>query len=110
MTRDIALAFAHPEDRARAMSPEPVPDRISLRDHIVSVDIGAFQPERGHPQRLAFNVVVEVRDAGSVGDDQGGYAVVFATPAPMRDRLAQADTMSMDGTFFITPKPFKQVG
>lgn len=36
-------------------------DRISLRDHVVEADIGAFQKERGHRQRLMFNVVVEVR-------------------------------------------------
>jgi dihydroneopterin aldolase len=36
-------------------------DRISLRDHVVEVEIGAFQPERGTTQRVRFNVVVEVR-------------------------------------------------
>lgn len=36
-------------------------DRISLRDHVVQADIGAFQSERGRPQRLRFNIVVEVR-------------------------------------------------
>ena len=58
---DIAQAFAHPDERARAtQAPGPLPDRISLRDHVVEVEIGAFQAERGVTQRLAFNVVVEV--------------------------------------------------
>jgi 7,8-dihydroneopterin aldolase/epimerase/oxygenase len=66
---DIALAFAHPEDRARAMAgPDPI-DRISLRDHLVEADIGAFQQERGHKQRLRFNVVVEVAPNGQLHDD-----------------------------------------
>lgn len=61
MTSEIRLAFAHPEDRAEATaSPDPR-DRISVRDHLVSAEIGAFQTERGATQRLLFNVVVEVR-------------------------------------------------
>lgn len=58
---DIELAFAHPEDRAEASAGAELRDRISLRDHVVEADIGAFQKERGHKQRLRFNVVVEVR-------------------------------------------------
>lgn len=60
-TNDISLAFAHPEDRAEASAGAAPRDRISLRDHVVEADIGAFQKERGHKQRLRFNVVVEVR-------------------------------------------------
>jgi dihydroneopterin aldolase len=48
--------------------PPPPPDRIFLRDHVVTADIGAFQPERGRPQRLRFDVAVEVPRAGA-GDD-----------------------------------------
>ena len=61
MTSDIRLAFAHPEERASASASADPRDRISLRDHVVEADIGAFQKERGHRQRLMFNVVVEVR-------------------------------------------------
>lgn len=61
MATDIRLAFAHPEERAEATAPAAPRDRISLRDHIVEADIGAFQVERGQKQRLRFNVVVEVR-------------------------------------------------
>jgi 7,8-dihydroneopterin aldolase/epimerase/oxygenase len=63
------LAFAHPEERARAMAGADPVDRISLRDHVVEADIGAFQQERGHKQRLRFNVVVEVAPTGPAGDD-----------------------------------------
>jgi 7,8-dihydroneopterin aldolase/epimerase/oxygenase len=63
------LAFAHPEERARAMAGADPVDRISLRDHVVEADIGAFQQERGHKQRLRFNVVVEVAATGPAGDD-----------------------------------------
>lgn len=63
MTTDTKLAFAHPEERAEASAGGDPRDRISLRDHVVEADIGAFQKERGHKQRLRFNVVVEVRPA-----------------------------------------------
>lgn len=69
MTTDIHLAFAHPEERAAASAGASPRDRISLRDHIITADIGAFQQERGVPQRLRFNVVVEVRPAGAIEDD-----------------------------------------
>lgn len=61
MTSDTRLAFAHPEERAAASAPADPRDRISLRDHVVEVEIGAFQQERGTRQRVRFNVVVEVR-------------------------------------------------
>jgi dihydroneopterin aldolase len=66
---DISLAFAHPEERAEASADANPRDRISLRDHVVEADIGAFQKERGHKQRLRFNVVVEVRPAPEPLDD-----------------------------------------
>lgn len=63
MTSDIRLAFAHPEERSVASASADPRDRISLRDHVVEVDIGAFQKERGNRQRIMFNVVIEVRPA-----------------------------------------------
>jgi dihydroneopterin aldolase len=61
MTSDISLAFAHPEERAEASASADPRDRISLRGHVVEVEIGAFQQERGTRQRVSFDVVVEVR-------------------------------------------------
>ncbi|WP_108814729.1 dihydroneopterin aldolase [Loktanella sp. Alg231-35] len=69
MTDDIRLAFAHPSERAAASSTTPC-DRISLRDYVVEVEIGAFQQERGTLQRVRFNVVVEVLPlSGPIDDD-----------------------------------------
>ncbi len=67
---DITLAFEHPEARAAATVGAPTPpDRISLRDHVVEVEIGAFQSERGTTQRVCFNVVVEVAPPVAPLDD-----------------------------------------
>lgn len=70
MSTDIRLAFDHPEARAAATAGQDPLDRISLRDHVVEVEIGAFQTERGTLQRVCFNVVVEVRPpAAPLADD-----------------------------------------
>ena len=70
MSNEVRLAFAHPSERAAAMAGDDPLDRISLRDHIVEVEIGAFQAERGVTQRICFNVVVEVRPlTGPIDDD-----------------------------------------
>jgi dihydroneopterin aldolase len=69
VSNEVRLAFAHPEERAAASATTDPRDRISLRDHVVDVDIGAFQKERGHRQRVMFNVVVEVRPAPSPLND-----------------------------------------
>jgi dihydroneopterin aldolase len=70
MSSEIRLAFAHPSERAIATAEGGPVDRISLRDHIVDVEIGAFQAERGTRQRICFNVVVEVQPiVGHIDDD-----------------------------------------
>jgi len=69
MSSEIRLAFAHPSERAIATAPCGSLDRISLRDHVVDVEIGAFQLERGTTQRVCFNVVVEVEPLDAPIDD-----------------------------------------
>lgn len=69
MSSEIRLAFSHPSERAEATEGPDIRDRISLRDHIREVDIGAFQAERGQMQRICFNVVVEVRLPDGLNDD-----------------------------------------
>ena len=60
MIDDLNHAFAHPLTRSEATAIDPC-DRISVRDHIITVEIGAFQAERGTTQRIRFDVVVEVQ-------------------------------------------------
>ena len=79
MTSDIAQAFAHPEERSIASATADPRDRISLRDHIVEVEIGAFQKERGHTQRVLFNIVVEVRPAAQPLNDDVDLILSYDT-------------------------------
>ncbi|MGB5560413.1 MAG: dihydroneopterin aldolase [Paracoccaceae bacterium] len=69
MSTEVSTAFDHPEVRAAATAGRDPLDRISLRDHVVEVEIGAFQSERGKTQRVNFNIVVEVRPTAAPVDD-----------------------------------------
>ncbi len=70
MTSEIKQAFAHPEVRSQETAGDEPLDRISVRNHVVEVEIGAFQVERGITQRLSFDIVVEVRpSSGAKTDD-----------------------------------------
>ena len=69
MSDQITQAFGHPLERSKAMSGDTPADRISLRDYLTEVEIGAFQQERGRTQRLRFNIVVEVRQQAAQVDD-----------------------------------------
>ncbi len=70
MTSETGLAFDHPSERAAQTTGADVLDRISVRNHTVEVEIGAFQAERGVTQRISFNIVVEVQPlSGPIDDD-----------------------------------------
>ena len=59
------------------------PDRIHLRDFVVSAEIGAFQSERGRAQRLRFAIEAEL----------AGQAAPQAPPAtvmPLKKQEAAA--------------------
>lgn len=83
MTSEIQQAFAHPAARSEASSDGATRDRISLRDYVVSVDIGAFQQERGVTQRVQFNIVVEVTTTGADAADDVDKILSY-------DRLTEA--------------------
>ena len=60
-----SIVFDKLEIRAKSEQSNPALDRISIRDYIKEVEIGAFQVERDLTQRVKFNVVVEVSDSSS---------------------------------------------
>lgn len=70
MTDETTLAFDRLEARSIASAIGQPLDRIAVRDYLKSVEIGAFQAERGVTQGLRFNVVLEVaRHDGAQTDD-----------------------------------------
>ncbi|GGG73197.1 diguanylate cyclase [Salipiger pallidus] len=88
MADEIRLAFAHPSERAISTEGEAPRDRISLRDHVREVEIGAFQAERGHTQRIRFDVVVEVTPSGGPLDDDVDRILSY-------DRVTEAITTEL---------------
>lgn len=88
MTSDLHLAFASLSDRAEASPASGPLDRISVRDHVVEVEIGAFQSERGTTQRVRFNVVVEVEPVTVAVDDDVDRILSY-------DRITDAITESL---------------
>lgn len=88
MTDEIAQAFDHPETRALALAGTNPPDRISLRDHIVEAEIGAFQVERGLTQKLRFNLVVELRPHDGAASDDVDLILSY-------DRLTEAIALEL---------------
>ena len=70
MNSEVKQAFAHPAMRSIATASDEFLDRISVRNHVIDVEIGAFQVERGITQRISFDVVVEVKpSSGAMSDD-----------------------------------------
>ena len=66
----ISTVFDELEARVESEKFNSSLDRITIRDYIKEVEIGAFQVERDLTQRLKFNVVVEVSAAtSSISDD-----------------------------------------
>ncbi|WP_308916715.1 dihydroneopterin aldolase [Jannaschia sp. LMIT008] len=67
MDRDDSFRGAPFGDARASAMPR---DRITLRDHVREVEIGAFQEERGRRQRLRFDIAAEVTpDPGAAASD-----------------------------------------
>lgn len=100
MPSEIHLAFAHPSERAAATAPDDPLDRISVRDHVREVEIGAFQAERGVRQRVRFDIVVEVRPIAEPIDDDVDRILSYdkvteAIDGALRDeRLSLLETLA----------------
>jgi len=69
MNDDINAAFGSLEERSIATSIGAPLDRISVRDFVKEIEIGAFQAERDTKQRIRFNVVLEVADSTAADFD-----------------------------------------
>ena len=67
--------LADPIDAMAAPGPDVPADKIFLSNYVRSFDIGAYAEERGVPQRVRFDVTLEVaRNTAHIDDNQ--YRVV----------------------------------
>lgn len=74
---ETAIAFEPPHARASATHDGPPLDRISVRDYVRDVEIGAFRSERGVTQRIRFNVVLEVAHTAAAATDDVDQVVSY---------------------------------
>ncbi|NOX73851.1 MAG: dihydroneopterin aldolase [Alphaproteobacteria bacterium] len=79
MSDETYLAFAPPGARSDATSLGESLDRISVRDYLREVEIGAFQAERGVKQRIRFNVVLEVSHHAAAQTDDVDQVLSYDT-------------------------------
>jgi dihydroneopterin aldolase len=79
LEHELDAAFEPPIVRARTTGGDEVLDRISVRDFICDVEIGAFQSERGVTQRIRFNVVLEVGHSTAAQDDDVDKVLSYDT-------------------------------
>ena len=80
-----------PVESARPTPDAAIRDRIFLRDHVVEVEIGAFQVERGVRQRLRFHIAADLlaRPAGVARDDVDGIVSYDILADAVADELAE---------------------
>jgi dihydroneopterin aldolase len=76
---ETSIAFELPHARASATHAGPPLDRISVRDYVRQVEIGAFRSERGVTQRIRFNVVLEVSHHAAARDDDVDQVISYDT-------------------------------
>ncbi|WP_338271741.1 dihydroneopterin aldolase [Roseicyclus marinus] len=95
MTDEIAQAFRHPSERAKALAGDPPRDRISMTDHRREVEIGAFQAERGITQTVQFDVVVEVETRAEQAVDDVDRILSYDTIVEAIDAALAAERVNL---------------
>ena len=95
MTDETSLAFGLPVARAEATAAGDPLDRISVRDYVRDVEIGAFQAERGVTQRLKFNVVLEVAHHNASAIDDVDQVISYDTITDAIDAELATERMNL---------------
>ena len=76
---DLDEAFLYPFDRSLATARSKMLDRISVRDYIVNVEIGAFRVEHGVKQKIKVNVVLEILPNNAFETDNVDKVISYDT-------------------------------
>ncbi len=95
MTDDLATAFSHPSERAKATAAGAPRDRISMTGHLREVEIGAFQAERGVTQTIRFDVVVEVETRAETAADDVDRILSYDTIVEAIDAALAAERVNL---------------
>ena len=85
--------------RAEATAGSDPLDRISVRDYVRDVDIGAFQSERGVTQRLRFNIVLEVAATAAAETDDVDQVLSYDTITDAIEEELATERMNLLETF-----------
>ena len=99
MTDETSLAFLSPLARAEATAGLDPLDRISVRDYVRDVDIGAFQSERGVTQRVRFNIVLEVAATAAAETDDVDQVLSYDTITDAIEEELETERMNLLETF-----------
>lgn len=92
---ETAMAFELPHVRASASHSGPPLDRISVRDYVRDIEIGAFRTERGVTQRVRFNVVLEVKHNAAAESDDVDQVVSYDMITDAIEAALAADRLNL---------------
>ncbi len=81
--------------RAAATAAGGLVDRISVRDYIREVEIGAFRAERGVTQRVRFNVVLEVAHSVAATTDDVDQVLSYETITEAIEAALAAERLNL---------------
>lgn len=99
MTDETSLAFLGPMARSEATAGADPLDRISVRDYVREIDIGAFQSERGVTQRVRFNIVLEVAATAAAETDDVDQVLSYDTITDAIEEELATERMNLLETF-----------
>ncbi len=74
-------------------------DRVFLAGYVAEIDIGAYPEEMGRPQRLGFDIVLEVVRNAAHLDDRVGRVINYDTLVDSIRSLAEGPRIALLETF-----------
>jgi dihydroneopterin aldolase len=74
-------------------------DRIFLRNYVAEIEIGAYPEERGAPQRVRFDIVLEVARNTAHLDDRVGRVINYDDLIEAIQRTAEGGRVNLLETF-----------
>ena len=92
---ELSEAFVYPVDRSVATAGSKMLDRISVRDYIVDVEIGAFKVEQGIKQKIKVNVVLEILPHNAFESDNVDKVISYDSLVDSIDRQFEVERVNL---------------